>query len=187
MDEELKRQIAESVRKWEARPRYSELTPEVLAAVPDDLLEQAIVDFVTAHGEWQDDALLALFASLPEGFGIVYTSWALDAEIANGGFHQYFWNTKGRYLDLATKAVARIGSPEHVQVLEEAVAIFRGQGRPDLTGLDPRQQLEAFSASARASELDPLDSRWYDLGDLAAARVRFIREAPALFTARLPE
>jgi hypothetical protein len=187
MDEELKRQIAESVRKWEARPRYSELTPEVLAAVPDDLLEQAIVDFVMAHGEWQDEELLALFASLPEGFGIVYTTWALDAEIANGGFHQYFWNTKGRYVDLLTKAVARIGSPDHGHVLEEAVGVFRGQRKPDLTGLDPRQQLEAFSASARASELAPLDSRWYALGDLAAARVRFIREEPALFTARLPE
>ena len=186
MDEELKRQIAESVRKWEARPRYTELTPEVLAGVPDDLLEHAIVDFVMAHGEWQDDALLALFASLPEGFGIVYTTWALDAEVANGGFHQYFWNTKGRYLDLLTKAVARIGTPEHVRVLEEAVGIFRGKGTPDVAGLTPRQQLEAFSDSARVSELAPLDSRWYDLGDLAAARVRFIREAPALFTARLP-
>jgi hypothetical protein len=185
MDEKLKRELAETFKKWQARPRYQELTPEVLAAVPDDLLEQAIVDFVMAHGLWEEDDLLALFASLPEGFGIVYTTWALDAEVDNGGFHQYFWNTKGRYVDLLSRAVARLGSPEHVRTLEEAVRVFRAEGRPDLAGLDAGEQLERFSASANVSGLDPLDSRWYELGGLAAARVRFIREAPDLFTARL--
>ena len=185
MDPELKRQLAESIKKWEARPRYHDLTPEVLAAVPDDLLEQAIVDFVTARGASADDDLLALFASLPEGFGIVYSTWVLDAEVDNGGFHQYFWNTGGRYVDLVTRAVARLGSPEHVRTLEAAVRAFRAGDQPDLSGLEPSEQLERFSASARASGLDPLDSRWYELGGLAAARVRFIRDAPALFTARL--
>jgi hypothetical protein len=88
-------------------------------------------------------------------------------------------------VDLLTRAVARIGSPEHVRTLEEAVRVFRAEGQPDLTGLDASEQLERFSASANVSGLDPLDSRWYELGGLAAARVRFIREAPALFTARL--
>jgi hypothetical protein len=185
MDPELKRQLAESIKKWEARPRYDELTPEVLAAVPDDLLEQAIVDFVMAHGVWEDEDLLALLASLPEGFGIVYSTWVLDAEVDNGGFHQYFWNTRGRYVALLTWAVARIGSPEQVHTFEDAVGVFRARGQPDVAGLDPREELERFSASARASGFDRLDTRWYELGGLAPARVRFIREAPALFTARL--
>ena len=40
-----KRAYSESVREWEARRRYGELSPEVLAGIPDDLLEQTIVDF----------------------------------------------------------------------------------------------------------------------------------------------
>jgi hypothetical protein len=186
MDEALKRKLDESIRKWEARPRYGELSPGVLAAVPDHMLEQTVVDFVLAHGVWRDEDLVALLRSLPEGFGIAYTSWVLDAEVANGGFHQYFWNTEGNYVDLVTRAVARLGSAEHVHTLTEAIRIFRAEGKADVAHLDEREQLERFSASAQASDLGPLDSRWYELGDLAAARVRFIREAPALFAARLP-
>lgn len=144
------------------------------------------MDFVLAHGVWRDEDLVTLLKSLPQGFGVAYTSWVLDAEVANGGFHQYLWNTQGKYVDLVTGAVARLGSAEHIHTLTEALRIFRAEGKADLAHLDEREQLERFSESARASDLGALDSRWYELGDLAAARVRFIREAPALFAARLP-
>jgi len=186
MDEALKRQLDDSFRRWEARPRYAELSPAVLQAIPNDMVEQAIVDFVLAHGVWRDRELVALLSSLPEGFAIVYTSRILDAEVANGGFHQYFWNTEGCYIDLVTRAVARLGSAEHLKILKEAVGIFRAEGKPDVAHLAPREQLERFSDSARASDLGSLDTRWFALGDLAAARVRFVREIPGLFVARLP-
>jgi hypothetical protein len=56
MDPEMKRQLAESIKTWEARPRYYDLTPEVLGAVPDDLLEQG-------RGQMFGAALIATLAS----------------------------------------------------------------------------------------------------------------------------
>jgi len=185
VDEDLKRRLHESIRKWEARPRYPELTPSVLAGIPDDMLEQSVVDFVLAHGVWRHNDLLRLLASLPEGFGIVYSTWVLDAEVANGGFHQYFWNTEGRYLDLVTRAVQRLGSAENNRILSQAIKVYALEGRPDVAALAPEEQVQVFSKGAQESSLGTLDSQWYDR-DLAAARVRLIREHPTLFTARLP-
>ena len=87
MDEDLKRRLRESIDTWERRPRPADVTPGVLAAIPDDLVEQAVVDFVLDHGVWRPPELLKLLAALPEGYGVVYTTWILDAEVANGGFH----------------------------------------------------------------------------------------------------
>ena len=186
MADEWKPALAESIRKWEARPRYGTLDPGTLAAIPDDLLEQAIIDFVLDFRASPDDRCVALLGTLPPGFAAVYTTWWLDAEIANGGFHQYFWNTAGAYVDLVRVGLERLQAPEHLDAFDQAVHVAGVQSKPDLRGLTPRAELEAFSASARSGAFDHLDSRWHALGELGKARVDFIRRHPALFVARLP-
>jgi hypothetical protein len=186
VDEDLKRRLRESVAKWERRPRHADVTPGVLAATPDDLVEQAMVDFVLDHGVWRATELLKLLAALPEGYGVVYTTWILDAEVANGGFHQYFWNTDGHFVDLVTRGVERLHSEEHQRALDEAVRLFRAEGKPDVSGLEAQEQLALFSKTAMESPWASLDARWYELPELSLARIRFIRAHADLFTARLP-
>jgi hypothetical protein len=186
MADDWKPALAESIRKWEARPRYGALDPAILAAIPDDRLEQAVIDFVLEFRAAPDQRCVALLGSLPPGFAAVYTTWWLDAEIANGGFHQYFWNTAGAYVDLVRDALPRLQAPEHLHAFDQAVHLAGVQSKPDLSGMTPRAELAAFSASARAGAFDHLDSRWHALGELGGARVAFIRRHPALFVARLP-
>lgn len=186
MADEWRQALDESIRKWEARPQFGELTPEVLARVPDDLLEQAIIDFVCSFREWPEDRLLALLTTLPVGFSTVCTTWWLDAEVANGGFHQYFWNSGGVYVDLVKDGLQRLKAAEHLHTFEQAVHLAGLQTKPAVARLAARVQLEAFSESARARAFDHLDSRWYELGELRNARVRFIRDNPTLLVARLP-
>jgi len=117
MTYEWKQALGESIRNWEARPRFGELTPEILAGVPNDMLEQTIVDFVLAFREWPEDRLLALLTGLPAGFSTVYTTWMLDAEVTNGGFHQYFWNSAGVYVELVRQGLQSLnaaGAPSYV-------------------------------------------------------------------------
>ena len=178
--------LGESIRQWEARPRYAELTPAILAGVPDDLLEQTVLDFVHNFRARPHEGLIALLRRLPPGFATVYTTWWLDAEIANGGLHQYFWNTEGAYVELVREGLQRLGAADHLGAFEEAVLVATHATRPAVDGLPARAQLEAFSQSALTGTFDALDARWDGLPDLAPARVRFIRANPTLLTARLP-
>lgn len=183
MDEQTKRRLGESIRGWEARPRYSALNASVLATIPDDLLEQAILDFVWAHGVVDSAESAALLVTLPAGFRTVYTTWLLDAEVGNGGFHQYFWNTEAQYVALTEEGLQRLGANRHLAVFEEAAVVFRRENQPDVSANPPEEQLKAFSESATESGLNELDDKWYALGELAEVRLRFIRENPSLFEA----
>jgi len=75
---------------------------------------------------------------------------------------------------------------EHLHTFDQAVHLAGLQTKPELSGLPARSELKAFSKSARAGVFDHLDSRWYELGELGPARLRFIRDHPMLCVARLP-
>jgi hypothetical protein len=89
-------------------------------------------------------------------------------------------------VDLVQQSLERLGASAHRETFERAAQLAAGHPAPDVAALAPRAQLEAFSESALAGRFDTLDARWNELGDLAAARVKFIRENPALLVARLP-
>jgi hypothetical protein len=186
MADDWKTALADSARKWNARPQYGALDPGVLAAIPDDLLEQAVIDFVLNFRAWPENRRVALLVALPPGFGTVYTTWWVDAEVANGGFHQYFWNTEGAYVDLVRDGLRRLEAAAHLEVFDEAVRLAGVQSKPDLAAMTAREELAAFSASAMTGTFEYLDSRWYALGELAAVRIAFMRRHPELFVARLP-
>jgi hypothetical protein len=37
-----------------------------------------------------------------------------DAEVTNGGHHQYFWNTHGLFIDLLASGLEYYGATEHL-------------------------------------------------------------------------
>ena len=120
------------------------------------------------------------------GFSTVCCTRWLDAEVANGGFHQYFWNSKGAYVDLVKEGLERLHARDHLRTFEQAIHLAGLHTKPDIAGLSARDALKVFSDSAKAGMFDHLDSRWYELGELDSVRVRFIRDHPQLFVARLP-
>ena len=186
MTYEWEAKLDESMRRFKARPRFGQITSATLAALPDHEVEQAVVDFVLDHRVFRDDELVPLLKSLPPGFPTIYTTWVLDAEVANGGFHQYFWNTSGLYGDLVRESLSQLDAVQHLQAFDQAVHLASVLDRPNLDGLDARRQLERFSESALSSGLGHLDSKWYELGDLSRARIGYIRNNPSSFQARLP-
>jgi Domain of unknown function (DUF4375) len=47
--------------------------------------------------------------------------WELEAEINNGGFHQYFWNSSGSLVPDAAGALRAIGAITMSEIVEQAV------------------------------------------------------------------
>lgn len=102
---------------------------------------------------------LAGFDGLNEKEQAIYTIWWLEAEVNNGGFHQYFWNSAGDHADVALKSLNDIGATKTASLLEKAIDIaFDGQ-LPE-SRAERQDQLE-IDEDSKVDALGDLDSEFY--------------------------
>lgn len=178
MDEEIARRIEEFKR----RTIYRALDPATLASIPDDKLEQAVMDYVITKLEERGGQEAEVLASLSPGVRALYHTWLVDAEVCNGGFNQYYWNTEGRHADAAVEAFEFFGAIALAELMREANRV-RARDQATMEKFRKRGTLEAFSESYEESSLEPETNRYFELNpSLAALRIAKIRAAPELFS-----
>jgi|SRR6185437_8155569 hypothetical protein len=96
------------------------------------------------------------FEDLSEVERILVAIWALEADVNNGGFHQYYFNSSGDTAYYAPAALRAIGAPIMGRIVDKANALFGPSGPP--VSRDQRQQ----ALSALTEELwDDLDHEFY--------------------------
>ena len=77
----------EEVRAAKLMKKYADLTPEMLAAVPEDEAVEAVVSHVLAcAAETRRPDPVKVLAGKPQGFTVVYSVWAVCKEMAAGDF-----------------------------------------------------------------------------------------------------
>ena len=159
----------------------SRLTLESLAEIPDEKLELAVIDYVDAQVREQFDRELEIVSALPEGARSIYATWWVEAEVHNGGFNQYFWNSAGQFAAIAAAGFRLIGAPDHARLMERAIVIRR-EDRGRLQKFRNRGTIKAFSDSYEDNPLNELDDEFFGLTvDLRTLRIHFIRAHPRLF------
>ncbi|WP_445365041.1 DMP19 family protein [Microbulbifer sp. ANSA001] len=97
--------------------------------------------------------------SLNEHELVMVCVWMLEAEVNNGGFNQFFWNSAG---DISIETVAslhKIGASKTASIVEAANANFGEMGPPKDREVR-QQELEALEESG-VLKLDSLDSDFY--------------------------
>jgi hypothetical protein len=105
----------------------------------------------------------------------LYYLSGLDAEVRNGGFTQYFFNSAGDLAGRAVDAAETVGAHEAARIIRAAVALF-GPGGPAPDRDARMNQLSAIEHAALAE----LDARYYDCPD-------DLRELLPLYVARHPD
>ncbi len=99
--------------------------------------------------------------------------WALEADVNNGGFDQYFFNSSGDFAFVVVEALRAIGADRAAAIVQEAVDVF-GPAGPARDHSARQEALDAAGALAQA-RLEELDERFYaypdDIGGLLAAYV----------------
>ena len=174
--------VGSALREFEHRKIHTTLSPETLASIPDDKLEQAIVDYAAAKLEGHDEDEARLVNDFPEGVRALYLTWVVEAEVENGGFNQYFWNTEGRFSEQAVRSFEFFGAVKHADLMREANGV-RAKEASTIEKFKQKGTMEAFSESYEASQLGPLDERFYHLDeDLSRLRIAKIRANPILFS-----
>jgi hypothetical protein len=112
-------------------------------------------------GAWGREA--PIIRSLASGIRAIYTTWLVDAEVNDGGFHQYFFNSSGQYAGDALAGYELLGAEEYAAIMRSAIATFEID-RERLAAFEADDP-EVFAESPAHSALRDVDQRYYALGD----------------------
>ena len=168
--QEAMRQLMASAKP---RPRLESVSPAELGRLDSGDREIAVIDWVGRHLDSSSDAQLAL-ESLPRGLQIFYLSFLVEAEVMNGGFNQFFWNSSSQYAPLIEHALVELGATQASSIFREAwtVAISENAGRSESGILS----LETFSASYNETQLNEFDASFCELAmQFPALRLNIIQ------------
>jgi hypothetical protein len=162
--------------------KSQQLTNEILDAIPDDELEEWIFRHVIEErikDDWEHAD--EIVKSLPKGLQYVFATWMLEAEMDNGGFNQYFYNSWSEYQDEALEGFQRMGALEYARLLAEAITIY-DEEKDMHDEVQEEGTLEAFFDSYEETELTHLDKKFYACTeDLSGLRIDYIRNHPEEF------
>jgi hypothetical protein len=148
----------------------------------DLLLEQSLIDYISVKIGDKFEQEREIVSALKVGLRALYITWWVEAEVNNGGFNQYYWNSAGRFADEAPNAFVYFGAEQYAELMREANRVHAAE----FDAIDKHQSMgtiEAFSASYGESKLGPLDDRFYALTEnLSAMRIAKIRAMRDDFT-----
>jgi len=94
----------------------------------------------------------------PAALQVALCMHRLEAEVNNGGFHQFFFNSSGEIVPHTLHALSEIGAPNTKRLLEQAMAMAFPAGYPE----DPTTIQSALAAfDDVADKLQPLDAEFF--------------------------
>jgi hypothetical protein len=111
--------------------------------------------------------------------------WALESEVNNGGFAQYFLNSSAETASFVAEALDAVGAPTTAEICRRAVQAAFPAGLPQ-SGNEIRSAATGFSAATR-KELEALDREFFAYPhDLTELLFRHVARHPEEF-GELPE
>ena len=174
--------IVASLEAFRNRKIHTKLDPATLRSIPDSEVEQAVLDYAYSKVENNYQRELEIVRSFPPGVRAHYITWIVEAEVNNGGFNQYYFNTDEKFAAEAVTAFEYFGASEHAALMREANNVRAAEAR-EMDRFKDEGTLEAFSESYKHSKLGPLDDRFYKLSEnLSQLRIARIRESPDQFS-----
>lgn len=99
------------------------------------------------------------FEALDDTEKAIYAIGWLEAEINNGGFHQYFWNSAGDHASLALESLRAIGASETALLLQQAIEVAFNGLIPESREL--RQAQLEINEEEKEDKLYELDLEFY--------------------------
>ncbi len=175
--------ILNSVDDWKNRKIYKNLTSGILDSIADDKLEQAIMDNIDTNFQDGEQYDLDKISKLSKGQQAVFSTWWLEAEVNNGGFNQFYFNSSGQYAKMAEIGFKTIGAEKFSELTLRANNIFT-ENKERLEEFDDGTK-ESFSESYKDNPLNDLDTEFYKLYDsenISDLRIKYIRENNKQFT-----
>jgi len=115
------------------------------------------------------------FDELEESEKVLSTIWAMEAEVNNGGFDQFFFNSAGDLAFYGPKALRAIGANTMAELSERANSIFGKEGPS--RDWDTRRHILLSFCEKYNGFLDKIDDQFYEYpDDLASMMEQYVEE-----------
>ena len=155
--------------KW--LDRYSgESTEELIALENEYRLDSIVLAFEQALYQ---KAARSGIDSLTAEEHVVLAIEALEREVNNGGYSQFFFNSSNEYAPIIVDALQRIGCQEAARLTKRAI---------DIVGVDPTSHSHSYKDAIaeltleQDEALERCDTEYYRVvGDLAGPLFRYIK------------
>lgn len=170
-------EILKSVESFQNRPIYKTLTPEIISKIKDTELEQAIFDNISTNMEGDKRDEREIVKTLTSGQRAIYVTWTVEAEVNNGGFNQFYFNSSGQLADMGEDAFKTIGANKFADLVRQANLIY-DEIKEDLKKYNDGTT-DSFSKSYEENPLNDLDDRFYKLyanEPLSKLKIKYIRD-----------
>jgi hypothetical protein len=143
-------------------------------------------ELIALEGEYRADSLVLAFeqavqlkagrrgsGSLMEEETTILAVEALEREVNNGGYGQFFINSSKEYAPIVVDALRRIASTEVATLTQDAINALGIEGPVTIKAIDLAMEEEN---TERDDALEACDERYYKVvGDLAGRLFQFIK------------
>ncbi len=146
-------------------------TDELIALAGEYRIDSIVLAFEQALDQKADRSGIDGFT---EAEWTVLAVEALEREVNNGGYSQFFFNSSNEYAAFIVDALLRIGRPETAAITREALDILGIEGPLTAEAVERAMDSENPRREERLSQLD--DQYYQTAGDLADPLFEYIKK-----------
>jgi hypothetical protein len=183
LSKETEEQLTNSIEAFKNRPIYKELTKQIIDTTSDENLLQVVFDNLSEKQPEDYEKEYETVMSWNKSRQAIYIIWVLEAEVNNGGYNQFYFNSSGKFYEYLPDALKLVGADKFADLTKRANDTFEKEN-PKIT----RHQdgtLEGFSKSYDDNPLNKFDDEFYELyntENLRQIQVNYIRKHKNEFT-----
>ncbi len=177
LDADTLSQLAKSVEEFKNRPIHTSLTEDIISSTPDNTLLQVVFDNVAQKLPAEYEKEYATVLTWNKSRQAIYVIWLLEAEVNNGGYNQFYFNSSGQYYKLLPEALLLVGAKKFSDLTSKANQTFENENKTITKDQDGT--IEGFSKSYDNNPLNKFDDEFYALykiEDLQRLQVEYIRK-----------
>lgn len=153
----------------------------------DEYSGQSTDELIALEGEYRTDSLVLAFEqaidqkavrvgdnNLTDEERLVLAVEALEREVNNGGYAQFFVNSSKEYTPIIVDTLNRISCTETAALTQEAIDALRIEGPLTIEAIDHVMDEES---DQRDQKLEACDEKYYSVaGDLSKPLLEFIKK-----------
>jgi hypothetical protein len=159
------------------------LTEQVIDTTSDDMLLQVVYDHLFHKLSATYDKEYEIVMSWNKSRQAIYMISQLEAEVNNGGYNQFYFNSSGQFAKALPDALKLVGATKFADLTERANNTFEKENSKITEHQDGT--IEGFSKSYENNPLNKFDDEFYKLNDsknLQKIQVDYIRKNKKQFT-----
>lgn len=161
LNEESLKEFSDGMKAFSNRPIYKKLTIEIIDKTPDSTLLQVVFDNLIEKLPKDYKKEFETVMSWNEPRKTIYMIWQLEAEVNNGGYNQFYFNSSGQYYNYIPTALKVVGAVKFADLTKKANETYSKENKKITEHQDGT--MEGFSKSYDDNPLNDFDDKFYEL------------------------